>query len=68
MDQMVQLNANIMQNSTGLADVSAANAAATQEMTANIEELNAMMHGVTNMAEQMNSQSDDLNTALKYFQ
>ena len=68
MDQMVQLNANIMQSSTGLADVSAANAAATQEMTANIEELNAMMHGVANMAEQMNSQSDDLNIALKYFQ
>ena len=68
MDQMVQLNSNITQNSTDLADVSAANAAATQEMTANIEELNAMMHGVANMAEQMNSQSDDLNTALKYFQ
>lgn len=68
MDQMVQLNANIMQSSTGLADVSAANASATQEMTANIEELNAMMHGVTNMAEQMHSQSDDLNVALKYFQ
>lgn len=67
MDQMVQLNTNIMQSSTGLADVSAANAAATQEMTANIEELNAMMHGVTNMAEQMHAQSENLNAALGYF-
>ena len=36
-------------------------------MNANIEELNAMMHNVTNMAEEMQNQSSELNTALEYF-
>ena len=66
-ETMVQLNGNITQSSGGLTDVSSANAAATQQMTANIEELNAMMHGVADMASQMNNQSDELNKALRYF-
>lgn len=48
-------------------DVSAANAAATEEMNANIEELNAMMHGVSEMAEHMNNESDGLKEALSFF-
>ena len=66
-ETMVELNGNITSSSGGLTDVSSANAAATEEMTANIEELNAMMHGVADMASQMNSQSDELNKALRYF-
>ncbi len=65
--QMVTMNANITSNSGSLTDVSSSNAAATQEMTANIEELNAMMHGVANMASEMNAQSEALNEALSYF-
>ncbi|WP_455721224.1 methyl-accepting chemotaxis protein [Agathobacter sp.] len=65
--KMVQLNDEIMTSSNGLTDVSSANAAATQEMNANIEELNAMMHGVANMAGEMNSQSDGLKEALTFF-
>lgn len=66
-DQMVHLNGNITQNSKGLTDVSSANAAATQQMTANIQELNAMMNGVAEMAGQMQEQSETLNEALTYF-
>ncbi len=66
-DQMVNLNNNITQNSKGLTDVSSANAAATQQMTANIQELNAMMNGVAEMAGQMHEQSETLNEALNYF-
>ena len=66
-ETMVELNGNITQSSGGLTDVSSANAAATEEMTANIEELNAMMHGVADMAGQMHDQSEKLNNALKYF-
>ena len=43
---MIELNDDITKSSNSLTDVSAANAAATEEMNANIEELNAMMHGV----------------------
>lgn len=42
---MIELNDDITKSSNSLTDVSAANAAATEEMNANIEELNAMMHG-----------------------
>lgn len=66
-ETMVELNGNITQSSGGLTDVSSANAAATEEMTANIEELNAMMHGVADMAGQMHDQSEKLNNALQYF-
>lgn len=66
-ETMVELNGNITQSSGGLTDVSSANAAATEEMTANIEELNAMMHGVADMAGQMHEQSEELNQALQYF-
>jgi len=66
-ETMVELNGNITQSSGGLTDVSSANAAATEEMTANIEELNAMMHGVADMAGQMHDQSEELNRALQYF-
>lgn len=66
-DEMVLLNGNITESSSGLTDVSSANAAATEEMTANIEELNAMMHGVADMAGQLNAHSDKLNEALQYF-
>lgn len=66
-DQMVLLNDNIMQASNDLGDVSSANAAATEEMTANIDELNTMMHGVSNMAEQMQAQSTELSKTLAYF-
>lgn len=65
--EMVKLNEQITVSSNSLTDVSAANAAATQEMTANIEELNAMMHGVSDMAGEMNSQSDGLKQALTFF-
>ena len=66
-ETMVELNGNITQSSGGLTDVSSANAAATEEMTANIEELNAMMHGVADMAGQMHDQSEKLSSALQYF-
>lgn len=65
--EMVKLNEQITVSSNSLTDVSAANAAAAQEMTANIEELNAMMHGVSDMAGEMNSQSDGLKQALTFF-
>lgn len=65
--EMVKLNNQITTSSNSLTDVSAANAAATEEMTANIQELNAMMHGVSEMAGQMDSQSTDLKDALSYF-
>ena len=54
-------------SSNSLTDVSAANAAATEEMNANIEELNAMMHGVSEMAGHMNDESDGLKEALSFF-
>lgn len=66
-DQMVNLNQNITTNSYGLTDVSSSNAAATEEMTANIQELNAMMNGVAEMAGQMNDQASYLDQALSYF-
>ena len=65
--EMVALNGSITNSSGGLTDVSAANAAATEQMTANIEELNAMMHGVAEMAGLMRSKSEELDEALKYF-
>ena len=43
---MIELNDDITKSSNSLTDVSAANAAATEEMNANIEELNAMMHRI----------------------
>ena len=64
---MVQLNDDITKSSNSLTDVSAANAAATEEMNANIEELNAMMHGVSEMAGHMNEESDGLKEALSFF-
>ena len=64
---MVELNDDITKSSNSLTDVSAANAAATQEMNANIEELNAMMHGVSEMAGHMNNESDGLKEALSFF-
>ena len=67
MSEMVELNANITQSSDGLTDVSASNAAATEEVTANIQELNAMMHGVANIASQMDEQSKLLMEALRFF-
>lgn len=64
---MIELNDYITKSSNSLTDVSAANAAATEEMNANIEELNAMMHGVSEMAEHMNNESDGLKEALSFF-
>lgn len=64
---MIELNDDITKSSNSLTDVSAANAAATEEMNANIEELNAMMHGVSEMAGHMNNESDGLKEALSFF-
>lgn len=64
---MIELNDDITKSSNSLTDVSAANAAATEEMNANIEELNAMIHGVSEMAEHMNNESDGLKEALSFF-
>lgn len=64
---MIELNDDITKSSNSLTDVSAANAAATEEMNANIEELNAMMNGVSEMAGQMNDESDGLKEALSFF-
>lgn len=64
---MIELNDDITKSSNSLTDVSAANAAATEEMNANIEELNAMMHGVSEMAGHMNDGSDGLKEALSFF-
>ena len=64
---MIELNDDITKSSNSLTDVSAANAAETEEMNANIEELNAMMHGVSEMAEHMNNESDGLKEALSFF-
>ncbi len=64
---MIELNDDITKSSNSLTDVSAANAAATEEMNANIEELNAMMHGVSERAEHMNNESDGLKEALSFF-
>ena len=64
---MVELNDDITKSSNSLTDVSAANAAATEEMNANIEELNAMMNGVAEMAGHMNDESDGLKEALSFF-
>lgn len=66
-DMMVKLNSSITSSSDGLTDVSSANAAATQQMNANVEELNAMMHGVADMASQMKDQSDELTNVLQFF-
>lgn len=66
-EQMVSLNVSITQSSDGLTDVSSSNAAATEEVTANIQELNAMMHGVAEIANQMDAQSKELNEALAFF-
>lgn len=64
---MIELNDDITKSSNSLTDVSAANAAATEEMNANIEELTAMMHGVSEMAGHMNDESDGLKEALSFF-
>lgn len=64
---MARLNSSITSSSNGLTDVSAANAAATQQMNANIEELNAMMHGVAEMASQMKDESNELADVLQFF-
>ena len=64
---MIELNDDITKSSHSLTDVSAANAAATEEMNANIEELNAMMNGVAEMAGHMNAESDGLKEALSFF-
>lgn len=64
---MIELNDDITKSSNSLTDVSAANAAATEEMNANIEELNAMMNGVSEMAGHMNAESDGLKEALSFF-
>lgn len=64
---MIELNDDITKSSNSLTDVSAANAAATEEMNANIEELNAMMHGVSEMAGHMNDESNGLKEALSFF-
>ena len=64
---MIELNDDITKSSNSLTDVSAANAAATEEMNANIEELNAMMNGVSEMARNMNDESDGLKEALSFF-
>lgn len=64
---MIELNDDITKSSNSLTDVSAANAAATEEMNTNIEELNAMMNGVSEMAGHMNDESDGLKEALSFF-
>ena len=64
---MIELNDDITKSSNSLTDVSAANAAATEEMNANIEELNAMMNGVSEMAGNMNDESDGVKEALSFF-
>ena len=64
---LIELNDDITKSSNSLTDVSAANAAATEEMNANIEELNAMMNGVSEMAGNMNDESDGLKEALSFF-
>lgn len=64
---MIELNDDITKSSNSLTDVSAANAAATEEMNANIEALNAMMNGVSEMAGNMNDESDGLKEALSFF-
>lgn len=64
---MIELNDDITKSSNSLTDVSAANAAATEEMNANIEELNAMMNGFSEMAGHMNDESDGLKEALSFF-
>lgn len=64
---MIELNDDITKSSNSLTDVSAANAAATEEMNANIEELNAMMNGVAEMAGHMNDESVGLKEALSFF-
>ena len=64
---MIELNDDITKSSNSLTDVSAANAAATEEMNANIEELNAMMNGVSEMAGHMNDESDGSKEALSFF-
>lgn len=64
---MIELNDDITKSSNSLTDVSAANAAATEEMNANIEELNAMMNGVSEMAGNMNDETDGLKEALSFF-
>ena len=64
---MIELNDDITKSSNSLTDVSAANAAATEEMNANIEELNAMMNGVAEMAGHMNDETDGLKEALSFF-
>lgn len=64
---MIELNDDITKSSNSLTDVSAANAAATEEMNANIEELNVMMNGVSEMAGNMNDESDGLKEALSFF-
>jgi methyl-accepting chemotaxis protein len=64
---MIELNDDITKSSNSLTDVSAANAAATEEMNANIEELNAMVNGVSEMAGHMNDESDGLKEALSFF-
>lgn len=64
---MIELNDDITKSSNSLTDVSAANAAATEEMNANIEELNAMMNGVAEMAGHMNDESDGLKEAVSFF-
>lgn len=64
---MIELNDDITKSSNSLTDVSAANAAATEELNANIEELNAMMNGVSEMAGHMNDESDGLKEALSFF-
>lgn len=64
---MVSLNSNITQSSEGLTDVSASNAAASEEVTANIQELNAMMNGVANIANLMYEHSENMAEALTFF-
>ena len=64
---MIELNDDITKSSNSLTDVSAATAAAPEEMTANHADLNAMMHGVSEMAEHMNNESDGLKEALSFF-
>ena len=65
--EMVSLNSNITQSSDGLTDVSSSNAAASEEVTANIQELNAMMNGVANIANDMNEHTKHMTDALKFF-
>ena len=65
--EMVSLNTNITQSSDGLTDVSSANAAASEEVTANIQELNAMMNGVANIANQIDEHTRHMTDALSFF-